>query len=150
MEPPSRYVLLRHPILRTNVEAFKPSHDSLAQDPCLASVQEDGLHNHLIELCTSPWQCVLPTQHLSYPCPHPLRLAKQTLHSLDVIVLLQEQAGGSEVQSKMIFMGHQISSCHVPVVRSFFILWKMLLSSKNLPYDHLPKYTYIIFCYPKK
>jgi hypothetical protein len=28
----------------------------------------------------------------------------------------------SEVQSKMISMGHQISSCHVPVVRSFFIL----------------------------
>jgi hypothetical protein len=28
----------------------------------------------------------------------------------------------SEVQSKMIFMGHQISSCRVPVVRSFFIL----------------------------
>jgi hypothetical protein len=35
----------------------------------------------------------------------------------------------SEVQSKMIFMGHQILSCHVPVVRSFFILWKMLFSS---------------------
>ncbi len=28
----------------------------------------------------------------------------------------------SEVQSKMIVMGHQISSCNVPVVRSFFIL----------------------------
>ncbi len=28
----------------------------------------------------------------------------------------------SEVQSRMIFMGHQRSSCHVPVVRSFFIL----------------------------
>jgi hypothetical protein len=28
----------------------------------------------------------------------------------------------SEVQSKMIFMGHQILSCHVPVVRSFFNL----------------------------
>jgi hypothetical protein len=28
----------------------------------------------------------------------------------------------SEVQNKMIIMGHQISSCHVPVVRSFFIL----------------------------
>ncbi len=28
----------------------------------------------------------------------------------------------SEVQSKMIIMGHQISSCHVLVVRSFFIL----------------------------
>ncbi len=35
----------------------------------------------------------------------------------------------SEVQSKTIFMGHQISSCHVLVVMSFFILWKMLLSS---------------------
>ncbi len=35
----------------------------------------------------------------------------------------------SEVQSKMMFMGHQILSCHVLVVRPFFILWKMLLSS---------------------
>jgi hypothetical protein len=35
----------------------------------------------------------------------------------------------SEVQSNMKFMGHQISSCHIPVVRSFFILWKVLLSS---------------------
>jgi hypothetical protein len=34
----------------------------------------------------------------------------------------------SEVQNK-IFMGHQILSCHVPVVRSFFISWNMLLSS---------------------
>ncbi len=56
----------------------------------------------------------------------------------------------SEVQNKMIIMGHQILSCHVPVVRSFFILEKMLLSSLNLPYDHLPKYTNIIFHYPKK
>ncbi len=30
----------------------------------------------------------------------------------------------SEVQSKMIIMGHQISSCHVLVLRSFFILKK--------------------------
>jgi hypothetical protein len=35
----------------------------------------------------------------------------------------------SEVQNKMIIMVHQISSCHVLVVRSFFILKKMLLSS---------------------
>jgi hypothetical protein len=28
----------------------------------------------------------------------------------------------SEKQNEMIIMGHQISSCHVPVVRSFFIL----------------------------
>ncbi len=56
----------------------------------------------------------------------------------------------SEVQNKMIFMGHQISSCHVPVVRSFFILCKMLLSSRNLPCDHLLICTNIAFQYPKK
>jgi hypothetical protein len=55
----------------------------------------------------------------------------------------------SEVQNKMIIMGHQISSYHVPVVGSFFILEKMPLSSLNLPFDHLPKYTNIIFHYPK-
>jgi hypothetical protein len=35
----------------------------------------------------------------------------------------------SEVQNKMIFIGHQISSCHVPVVRSFFIYFKIISSS---------------------
>ncbi len=56
----------------------------------------------------------------------------------------------SEVQSKMIFMGHQILSCHVLVVRSFFIVWKMLLSSWNVPYDHLQICTNITIQYPKK
>jgi hypothetical protein len=81
-----------HPICRTNVEAFKPSNNSLAQDPRLASVQEDGLHNRLIEHCTSPWRCILPVQNLSNPCPCLLRLAKLTPHGLEVIVVLQEQA----------------------------------------------------------
>ncbi len=56
----------------------------------------------------------------------------------------------SEVQNKMIFMWHQILSCHVLVGRSFFILWKMLLSSQNLPYDHLLICSNITFQYPKK
>ncbi len=46
----------------------------------------------------------------------------------------------SEVQHKMIFMGHQIFSCHVPVVRSFSIDFKIIPSSWNCWYDHLPKY----------
>ncbi len=50
----------------------------------------------------------------------------------------------------MIFVGHQILSFPVPVVRSFFILWKMLLSSWNLPSDHLLICTNITFQYPKK
>jgi hypothetical protein len=55
----------------------------------------------------------------------------------------------SEVQNNMIFMGHQIPSCHGLVVRSLFILWKMLLSSQKLPYDHLLICTNITFQYPK-
>jgi hypothetical protein len=47
----------------------------------------------------------------------------------NVSPLRSQRPNTSEVQNKMIFMGHQILSCHVPVVRSFFILWKMLLSS---------------------
>ncbi len=35
----------------------------------------------------------------------------------------------SEVQNKMIFMGHEISSCHVLIVRSFFIYFKIISSS---------------------
>ncbi len=46
----------------------------------------------------------------------------------------------SEVQNKMIFMGHQISSCHVLVVRSLFIYFMIISSSWNCWYDHLPKY----------
>jgi hypothetical protein len=46
-----------------------------------------------------------------------------------IFVVVVASTVTSEVQNKMIFMGHQITSCHVPVVRSFFISWKMLLSS---------------------
>ncbi len=100
--PLSRYVLLCHPIRCTDVEAFKPSHDSLAQDQPLTSVQEDRLHDCLIELCTSPWWCILPTQHLSYPCPHPSCLLKLTPYGLDVIVVLQEQVAEVSVDLNLL------------------------------------------------
>jgi hypothetical protein len=35
----------------------------------------------------------------------------------------------SKVEPKMIFMGHEISSFHAPVVSSFFVLFKNLVSS---------------------
>jgi hypothetical protein len=46
-------------------------------------------------------------------------LCDETLHELL----------GSEVQNEMIFMGHQILSCHVPVVKSFSIYFKIISSS---------------------
>ncbi len=68
----------------------------------------------------------------------PIATATGTAKVTDTASATATAKATSEVQSKMIFMGHQISSCHVPVVRSFSILWKMLLSSHNFPYDHLP------------
>jgi hypothetical protein len=44
-------------------------------------------------------------------------------------ILRKSESISSEVKNEMIIMGHQITSCHVPVVRSFFILKKMLLPS---------------------
>jgi hypothetical protein len=35
----------------------------------------------------------------------------------------------SEVVTKMILMGHPVSSCHVPVVSSYFIFFQTLISS---------------------
>ncbi len=51
-------------------ETFKPSHDSLAYNPCLASVQEDRLHDCLVELCTSPRRCIFSAHHLSVTRAH--------------------------------------------------------------------------------
>jgi hypothetical protein len=48
-------------------------------------------------------------------------------------LLLGEEMEGdpsaSEVVTKMILMGHPVSSCHVPVVSSYFILFHTLISS---------------------
>ncbi len=58
--------------------------------------------------------------------PIGIRISSRTAPPPPVLVLTPSWAGGpyptSEVQNKMIIMGHQISSSHVPVVRSFFIL----------------------------
>jgi hypothetical protein len=55
----------------------------------------------------------------------------------------------SEVDPKMIFMGHEISSCHAPVVSSFFILFKTSVSSLNTCYVHLVKLELITLSCPK-
>jgi len=38
------------------------------------------------------WGCILPPQHLPYPCPRPASLAELAPHGLDVVVILREQA----------------------------------------------------------
>ncbi len=55
-------------------------------------------------------------------------------------VIWRAPSSTSEVQSKIIFMGHQILSFHVSVVRSFFIFW-------GTPCNHLKIFHMIIFQY---
>jgi len=75
------------------MEFLKPCQSSRArQDPCFASVQEDGLYNCLVKLGADSWGCILLAQHLFNPCPRLACLAKLASHGLDVIVILQEQA----------------------------------------------------------
>jgi hypothetical protein len=56
----------------------------------------------------------------------------------------------SEVQNKMILIGHQMLYCHAPVVKSFFIFWKILISPEICCYVHFCMYVTIIFQVPKK
>ena len=55
----------------------------------------------------------------------------------------------SEVEPKMIFMRHEISSCHAPVVSSFFIMFKTLVTSLSICYVHLVKLELITLYCPK-
>ncbi len=45
-----------------------------------------------------------------------------------VAMAVATMVAASEVESKVILMGHPILCCHAPVVRSFFIHCKMIIS----------------------
>jgi hypothetical protein len=47
------------------------------------------------------------------------------------VVVVWSVLSASEVVTKMILMGHPVSFCHVPVVRSCFILFQTSISSYN-------------------
>ncbi len=55
----------------------------------------------------------------------------------------------SEVEPKTKFMGHEISSFHAPVVSSFIVLFKNLVSSWSIRYVHLVKLKLITLYCPK-
>jgi hypothetical protein len=52
-------VFLCHPVCGADVESFESGYDSWAQDPRLASVQEDRLHNGLVKFGAQPRRQVL-------------------------------------------------------------------------------------------
>jgi hypothetical protein len=56
--------------------------------------------------------------------PQDMASAKEYIEALSIAM-----HATSEVQNKMIFIGHPKLSCHAPVVRSFFIYFKIIASS---------------------
>ena len=73
------------------MEPLEPGQGGRAQNPHLASIPEDGLHDRLVELGAYSWGRILPSQeHLPNPCPRPARLAELAPHGLDVVVILRE------------------------------------------------------------
>jgi len=56
----------------------------------------------------------------------------------------------SEVAAKTKLMGHPVSSCHVPVVRSCFIFFHTLISSRIFCYVHLSSYVITTYIVPFK
>ncbi len=102
--------------------------DELAENTAVAGITPKG--RRLIKLLQSKINTILTP-----PDANATQLAKQRVreeqqrvidetpmltipHITNAPPIMQ----ASEVQNKMIIMGHQISPCHVPVVRSFFIL----------------------------
>ncbi len=66
-----------------------------------------------------------------------------------VVILGVLGVSPSEVEPKTIFMGHEISSFHAPVVSSFIVLFKNLVSSWSICYVHLVKLKLITLNCPK-
>jgi hypothetical protein len=63
------------------------------------------------------------------PDEHPFTvLAIGTATALFGCMIVVAPSRTSEVESKVILMGHPISCCHTPVVRSLFIHCKMIIS----------------------
>ena len=89
---PAKVHVLCHPTRRANMKSLKPCQSGRAQDPRLASVQEDRLYDRLVKLSADSWGCILLAQHLSNPSPRPTCLAKLASHGLYIFIILQEQA----------------------------------------------------------
>ena len=60
--------------------------------PSLAPVKEHRLHHCLVELGSDACCYILPSQHLTDACPYSPSLADLLPHSLDIVVVLGEEA----------------------------------------------------------
>ncbi len=77
-----------------------------------------------------PHPCAVELHRQALHLRHnPCQLVNQPINIVLLRACWPSSQHSSEVQNKMIFMGHEISSCHVPVVRSFFIYFKIISSS---------------------
>jgi hypothetical protein len=82
-------VLLGHPICSADVKSFDPRKGSLREDPCLATIKEDGLNNGLVEPRRDVWRCILTSKDLSDTSPGGTGFPKLRLNSPDIVIVLR-------------------------------------------------------------
>jgi hypothetical protein len=108
-------------------------HDRGCKSPLTASRIHLGCIQSVVAL---PWPCLGLALALPWPClglalalPWPCLGLALALPWPCLGLALALPWPSSEVLTKMILMGHPVSSCHVPVVRSCFIFFRTILSS---------------------
>jgi hypothetical protein len=112
----------------SGASVIKTTTQSLGSAAAALSFSSIAGRHHCSRLPPLPPQVTLPL-----PLPAPATAAAACLHSRLLLPLTsvasRRQPPPSEVLTKMILMGHPVSSCHVPVVRSCFIFFQTILSS---------------------
>jgi len=85
-------MFLGHPVCSPDVKPLQPCQYGLGEVPCLAAVEEDRLHNRLVELCADLWRGVVCLENLPHSSPYPPSLLDLALHCPDVVIILGENS----------------------------------------------------------
>ena len=83
-----RLMFLSHTVGSPDVKPLQPRQCGLCEVPCLAAVEEDRLHNRLVEHGADLWRSLIRLEDLSYPGPCPTSLLDLVLHCPDVLIIL--------------------------------------------------------------
>ena len=99
-----RLMFLSHTAGDSDVEPLQPCQCGLCEVSCLASIKEDQLHNHLVELGADFWRSIVRLEDLPHSCPYPPSLLDLTPHRPDIVVGLGEDS--SKVTEQLNFLQH--------------------------------------------
>jgi len=88
--PSPRLMFLSHMVGSPDVEPLQLQQCGLCEVPCLAAMEEDRLHNRLVDHGADLWRSVICLEDLSYPGPCPTSLLDLAPHCPDVLIILDK------------------------------------------------------------